>query len=369
MQEFLTSLTRRRFKIALIAAALVFVLLGWWWRAGLAKKENPLLTTPRLALETLTAKVLYFNGPAQSWLLAQRADLLTPEDRDARSTRARAFAQAVVSPTLFRQLDRQNRFDTLLFVGDPSQYRTLLDHLVERKDFTLAYVDHTSLVFKRPAVEKWSLAEVAAVRARLGGPTKREQAEFLALTAAKLTAAHREPEAKTLLDEALALDPKCVEAWSALASYQMNRGEFADALIASDRALALEAKHLGALATRTQLFYATKRYNEAYALSQRLVERLPDDPNVLFKHAQIAHEAHAYKTEIATLEKLIALAEAEHRSTTGYRLYLAQAHTAAGQGKPAIDNFTRVLADPDLPEDQRKFSLESIERIKNRTGL
>ncbi len=360
---------RRRIRIALTLAGTVIVFAAVWWALRSGRTENPLLTTPRRALEALTAGSLYFNGPAQPWLLSLRADLLGPEDRDVRSARSRAFAQAVANPTLFRQLDRQHRFDTLLFVGDPSQYRTLLDHLVERRDFTLTYADHTSLVFKRPASAPWSAKDLAAVRSQLGSLSKREQAEFLALTAAKLTAAHRESDAKALLDEALALDAKCVEAWSALAGYQMTRGEFADALIASDRALNLDAEHLGALATRTQLFYATKRYNEAYALSQRLVERLPDDPNVLFKHAQIAHEAHAYKTEITTLEKLIALAEAEQRSTTGYRLYLAQAYTAKGDGKPAIDNFTRVLTDPDLPADQRKFSIESIERIKNRTGL
>lgn len=349
-------------------AAIVVLAIGWGLSRS-TRRENPILATPQLGLAALTAGSLYFNGPAHPWLLAQRPELLAAEVRDARSARAREFAQAAAAPTLFRQLDRKQRFDTLLFIGDPSQYRTLLDHLIERRDFTLAYVDHTSLVFKRSVAAPWSVNDLAAVRAQLGSVSKQEQAEFLALTAAKLTAAHREAEAKTLLDEALALDPKCVEAWSALAGYQMTRGEFADALIASDRALKIDAKHLGALATRTQLFYATKRYNEAYALSQRLVERLPDDPNVLFKHAQIAHEAHAYKTEIATLEQLIALAEAEQRSTTGYRLYLAQAYTAKGDGKPAIDNFTRVLADPDLPADQRKFSIESIERIKNRTGL
>ncbi|MGB8169745.1 MAG: hypothetical protein WCF18_19750 [Chthoniobacteraceae bacterium] len=360
-----------RFRSLLVAAVagIVFVLAAAWWLSRPGRRENPAFATPKLALETLKAGSLYFNGPAHPWLLAQRPELLTAEVRDPKSARSREFAQAAASPTLFRQLDRQHRFDTLLFVGDPSQYRTLLDHLVERRDFTLAYVDHTSLVFRRSAAAPWSIKDLTAVRTRLGHPSRRDQAEFLALTAAKLTAAHREPEAKALLDEALTLDPKCVEAWSALAGYQMTRGEFADALIASNRALSLDAKHLGALATRTQLFYATKRYNEAYALSQRLVERLPEDPNVLFKHAQIAHEAHAYKTEITTLEKLITLAEAEQRSTTGYRLYLAQAYTAKGDGKPAIDNFTRVLSDPDLPADQRKFALESIERIKNRTGL
>jgi tetratricopeptide (TPR) repeat protein len=369
MQDFSRPFFHHRRRIALVAAIIAVAAAFIWWLPRNPRNDNVLLTTPRLAIEFLSGTPLYFNGPARPWLLAQRPELLTEADRDLRSERSRTFAQAVANPTLFRQLDRRNRFDTLLFVGDPSQYRTLLDHLIERKDFTLSYVDHTSLVFKRAAAAPWTTKNLAEIRSRLGTLTKREEAEFLALTAAKLTAAHREADAKSLLDEALALDSKSVEAWSALAAYQMNRGEFADALIAADRALSLAPKHLGALATRTQVFYATKRYNEAYALSQRLVELLPDDPNVLFKHAQIAHEAHAYKTEITALEKLIALAEAEQRSTTGYRLYLAQAHTAAGQAQPAIDNFTRVLADPELPADQRKFSLESIERIKSRTGL
>jgi tetratricopeptide (TPR) repeat protein len=369
MPETSTRSPRSRTRLVAAFVAIAIALAIGWWISRSARTESPALATPMFLLETLTTGSLYFNGPAHPWLLAQRPELLTADVRDAQSARSREFAQAVASPVLFRQLDRKLRFDTLLFVGDPSQYRTLLDHLVERRDFTLAYVDHAGIVFRRATAAQWSLKDIAGVRSRLGAISKRGQANFLALAAAKLTAAHREPEAKTLLDEALALDPKCVEAWSALAAYQTGRGEFADALIAADRALGIDAKHLGALATRTQIFYATKRYNEAYALSQRVVAQLPEDPNVLFKHAQIAHEAHAYKTEIATLEKLIALAEAEHRSTTGYRLYLAQAYTAKGDGKPAIDNFTRVLADPDLPDDQRKFSLESIERIKNRTGL
>jgi tetratricopeptide (TPR) repeat protein len=369
MQKFLTKLPRPRQLIATAAAAVVTALVVLCILPGFRAPENPLLTTPRLALEALNAKALYFNGPARTWLLAQRPELLVAEDRDARSERSRSFAQAVLSASLFRQLDRRYRFDTLLFVGDPSQYRTLLDHLIERKDFTLRYVDHTSVVFKRGEAKVWSLDQLAAVRSRLGSVTPHEQADFLALTAAKLVAAHCDPEAKTLLDEALSLDAKSAETWSALAGYWMNRGEFAEALAAADKALSLDGQHLGALAARTQVFYATKRFDQAYVLSKRLVALLPDDPNVLFKHAQIAHEAHAYKTEIAALEKLIGLAEADRRSTTGYRLYLAQAYTAAGKGQPAIDNFIRVLADPELPEDQRKFASESLERIKSRTGL
>jgi tetratricopeptide (TPR) repeat protein len=349
---------------AVLALALAAVLFPRVWR-----KENSRLTTPRLGLETLASKSLYFNGPARPWLLAQRPDLLTAEDRNGQSDRSRTFAQAVADAKLFRQLDRRYRFDTLLLVGDPSQDRTLLDHLVDTKDFVLTYADHTSIVFKRDARRAWSLADFDEVRSRIGNVSSRETASFLALTATKLTAVRREAEARTLLDQALALDSNSAEVWSGFANFHLSRAEWPDALRDAERALGIDAKHLGALSTKTQVLYATNHFNEAYVLSQRLVGRLSDDPNVLFKHAQIAHQAHAYSTEIATLEKLIALAEAQQRSTTGYRLYLAQACTAAGKGKAAIDQFTRVLKDPELPEDQRKFASESLARIQSRTGL
>lgn len=352
--------------LILAAAAICGVLTSV---IGCSKTKDPLLSTPQIALQSLSAKALYFNGAAQPWLLASRPDLLTPEDRDARSGRSRAFAQAAAAPRLFRQLDRKDRFDTVLLVGDPTQYRALLDHLIETKDFGLAYVDHTCLVFKRDAAAAWSAKALESLRQRLGGASRRERADCLALTAGKLAAAHRTADAKALIDEALALDERSPEAWTASANYHVTRGDWPEALAAADRALALDADHLGALATRTQIFYATKRYDQALAVSQRVSARLPDDPNVLFKHAQIAHEAHAFQAEIAALEKVIALAETDHRPTTGYRLYLAQAYTAAGKGQPAIENFNRVLADPELPEDQRKFASESIARIKSRTGL
>ena len=354
--------------LAVVASAFaVATLIGFWPR--LFPEADAHLGNPRLTVALPNAKALYYNPAALSWLLTQRPDLLTAADRDPQSDRTRSFAQAVLEPKLFRRLDRESRFDTVLLVGDPSQYGPLLDHLVETRDFRLAYVDHTSLVFVRDAPRAWTMEDFAAVRTAMSGASKRKRSAFLALTASKLSAAHRNGEAKTLLDEALALDSRSAEAWSALGSYQLERGEWAAALSATERALSIDREHLGALATRAQAFVSTKRFNEAYAISQRLVEKLPDDPNLLFKHAQIAHQANAFKTEIATLEKLIALAEAVRWPVTGYRFYLAQAHTAAGNGVPALENFTRVLADPELPADQRQFSLESIERIKRRTGL
>jgi tetratricopeptide (TPR) repeat protein len=369
MPSFPPPLQRHRHRLALCLAIALVLGLAFFFVPRPWTKGNLLLTTPRIALEGLAAKSLYFNGPALPWLIAQRPELLTAEDRDPKSERAQSFAQAVLDPKLFRKLDRLHRFDVLLLIGDPSQYRPLLDHLVETKDFTLAYVDHTSLVFRRSPEAKWAPKDLAAVRQKLGPLSDRETAEFLALTAAKLVAAGRDTEGKALIDEALKVTTQSADTWCALATYELNRGEWQAAQAAIDHALAADSKHLGALAVRTQILYASKRFSEAYDLSRQLIERLPLEPNVLFKHAQIAHEAHAYKAEIATLEQLIGLAEAGRRSTTAYRLYLAQAFAASSQPQPALDNFTRVLADPDLPADQRKFATESVERIKSRTGL
>ena len=144
--------------MALVAVALTAVIA---WRHG--KKPAPEVATPALAIRSLSAKSLYYNGAARPWLMAQRADLLTAEDRDERSERSRGLVQAVENPKLFRQLDRKYHFDTLLLVGDPSQYRPLIEHLLEAKDWTLTYLDHTSLIYKRDTPREWLPADVDAL--------------------------------------------------------------------------------------------------------------------------------------------------------------------------------------------------------------
>jgi len=368
MHRIITSPALRRTWQALAAAALLVGLAMWFGRSYF-RPANPLLETPVLALEAVQAKALYFNAGARPWLVARRPDLLTAEDRDDQSQRTKSFAQAVLVPKLFRQLDRQDRFDALLFIGDPSQYRPLLDHLVETKDWSLSYVDHFGMIFRRGVPRPWKVEDLQPIRERFAAASSHERASFLAQTAIKLVAVREFTAGKTLLDEATQLDPRLPDAWNGVAIYHMHRGEFREAFASAERALALDKAHLPAIATKTQLLFATKNFSEAYALSKQLIERLPHDPNLLFYHAKIAHEAHAYKAEIEVLKRLIARAEAEQRPVSGYQLYLAQAYTAASDAPRAIDAFMRVLNDPDLPQDQRDFARENIARIKKRTGL
>lgn len=359
--------THRLTLVAVLATVILAIGVGAFREWG--RKPDALLTTPVLALEKLEAKSLYFNGAALPWLVLQRPDLLTDEDRDDNSERSRGLTQAVQNPKLFRQLDRRFRFDALLLTGDPSQYKPLLDHLVETKDWRLSYADHTSLVFRRDGTKPWEVGDLAPVRSQLREKSPRDQATALAQTATKLLAAGQSDAGRQLLDEATKLAPNLPEAANGLAIYHLGRAEWREAATQVERALGMDRDFLPALATKTQLLYGTKHYSEAYDLSRRLITRMPDDPGLLFYHAKIAHEAHAYKAEIEALGKLIALAEMGGRPLGGYQLYLGQAYAAAGDAQRSIDSFMLALNDADLPEDQRAFARENVARIKKRTGL
>jgi tetratricopeptide (TPR) repeat protein len=357
---------RGRVQIATGVAVLIFALLAAWLIHRRAAVHSPQLATPMLSLDRLQAKSLYYNGPALPWLLERRPDLLVAADKEPRSLRAREFAHAVQNPKRFRQLDRQHRFDTLLLIGDPSQYRPLLEHLLEAKDWTLTYLDHASLVYRREADRPWQPAELSTLRGHFTAP--REEAVFLAQAASKLLAIRMGAVAKPLLEEAEKLDPRCAEVWSGLATYHMSQGEWSLALARANRAVEIAPKSLAAIGAKAQVLFSTKKFSEALPLSARLVAARPDDPGLLFYHAKIAHEARAFREEIAALEKLVALAEREAQPASGYRLYLAQAYAADGQAEPSIKQFTRLLEDSELSKEQRTFAEETLAQIKSRSG-
>lgn len=347
--------------------AAVILLIGVAASVAACRKSatsSPELSTPMLALQRLPGGKWYFNAAARPWLAAQRSDLIAQEQKDENSELSRAMVQAVQNPKLFRQLDRRERFDGLLFVGDPSQSRTLLEHLLESKDWTLTDLDHTSLVFRRSG-DAWKPENLAPLRAKFGG---HDLAVFLSQAATKMLAVRMTEPAKALLDDARSADSRAPEVAAAFAIYRMNRGEWAAAEAETERALKADPKNLSAIATKTQVLFATKRFSAAYDLSKQLIATAPDDPALLFYHAKLAHEAHAYGGEIEALNHLIELAEKARISASGYRVYLGQAYAGAGDAKPAIDAFNAALADPELPEEQRKFAQGLLDQVRQRSG-
>jgi tetratricopeptide (TPR) repeat protein len=351
-----------------ILAALAIIVL---WAIFLFSRDrvHPLVSSPDLILRQVNAKSLYYNAQARPFLISERPDMISAEERDERSAKTRGLIQAVQNPKLFRQLDRQYRFDAVLLIGDPSQYRPLLEHLLESKDFSLTYLDHSGVIYAREANASWKPDELAKVEASLEGATNADRVRFLSNTASKLLAVRQNEAARKVIERARDLGGSMPDAWGMEAQYRLALGQWEAAVSAADRALQIDDDWMPALAAKAQAFYATKHFADAFDVSQRLIDLNPQDPGLLFYHAKISHEARAFTEEIRVMKRLLELAEKEQRPTSGYRLYLAQAYASDGQGEPAIEQFRLAMEDPDLPKDQRQFAQDTIAQIKNRLGL
>ena len=376
--KFSQKARRHLLRIAVVAATITAVWIAWKPMMRWIFPPSPLVSTPQIALEKLEARSLYYNNMARPWLQKQRADLLTSEDQDEKSARVVSFGQAPQSPRLFRQLDRQYRFDTVLLIDDPSRYQRLLDHLLEpeadKRDFKLVYLDHWAMVFKRGAVREWEPGDSEAVRQRMAGLHSRDRATFLALAAMKMLAVRQSETAKRWLDEAMSADSSSLDALTGLAQYYVWLGKWKEAESYADKALAQQENCINAVAVKVLTMRATKHMLDAFKLSEKLNTLIPEDPVRLWQHAQLAHESQQYSAEIAALMRLIKLAEEDERPTGEYEFHLGEAHAFVsmqdGTHAPlAMEHLKKALTDTKLPADKRKFAEERLAIIRERTGL
>ena len=323
--------------------------------------------SPALALEHLDemgVSTVYFTGAAFAGLLRKPPDWLPVVDRESASPRVRAMAQAALDPKLFRQLDRQERFEVLLLAGDPVRYRPLQEHLARTRDWTLEWVDPWCLLYRRGKVDELTPAATRAMAERFAQQKGGARAQSLAAMAERLIGARRFEEAFELIQLAGGADAKEPAVWTAEGSYRLARGEWAQAVAAADKALGLEKHYAAAQSVKAQGLYFSRRYEEAYRLSRVLLEGVPEDPVMLFAHAKIAHEVRSLQEEIEVLRKLIGCAEREKRSTSSYRVYLGQALAMRGEGEQALAELDAALADPDLPPDQLDFARSARSRVE-----
>lgn len=334
--------------------------------------RSPELSSLREAIDTLPGSArLYFTPNARAGLEqhATGAPLAAAPygTAAAAETVDREFARAAQEPDFFRKLDRKHHFDAVLLAGDPGGYRPLLRHLIESRDWVFTHLDHTSIVFRRPPAELWREETIDEKKARF--EKAGDRAQFLAQAASRLLAAGRTGTAKRCLEEALSLDRKSPDVWTQLALHSATTGRWQEALVHANEALALDGDHPPALSAKAQVLYGLGRFDDALPVAEKVVAAFPHDPGMLFLHAKIAHEAHAYFREIESLRRLIALAEKQGQPASGYRIYLAQAHAAAGEARPALEEFEKAAATGDLSPEQRQFVQESIERIRSRAQL
>lgn len=308
-------------------------------------------------------KNVYFNGSAFPSLVKTAPSWLAAADRVATSERVRSMAQAALNPKLFRQLDRQERFDALLLVGDPVQFRPLLEHLIKTQDWALERVDPWTLVYRRGGVESFTKETIWKEVGRWEGASAGVRATAAAAIAERLVAAGRLEAAGEVVERAQKWAPANAAVCTTEGWYRLARGEWKQAVAAAEKALKSDKKYRPALSVKAQGLYFSKKFEEAYQLSRELLAEAPEDPVMLFTHAKISHEVHAFQEEVEILRHLIVLAEREKRSTCWYEVYLGQALAAIGKGEEALQNFDRALADPDLPADQRDFAKSARAKV------
>ncbi len=320
---------------------------------------DPRLAGEQLAISRLRdAHYLFFPPGSHADLQAARPDLVAAGDE-------RAFAEAVQMPWIFRSLDHRRQFDALLLSGDPTTYKPLLHHLGESKDFVLTWLDNANLIFRRAPARAWTEPDLTAAASQFQGENR---ARFLAGAATRLIAIGQFQMARRALESAGPLGKGLPEYWTALALYDGEVQHWTDALDALNRALALDPNFTAALTTKAQILFGARRFDEALAISDQVVEQHPDDPSMLFLHATISHQAHSYDREVAALKHLIDLAGAQGQSTTGYRIYLGQAYAESGYAMLSLIQFQTAIEAPDISPAQREFALDCIGKIRAKTA-
>ena len=325
----------------------------------------PVEMTPVLEhVGRLGAKKVYFNGVAFSELVKEAPDWLSAADRVSSSEHVRAMAQAAMDPKLFRQLDRQERFEALLLVGDPMQFRPLMEHLLKTQDWALDRVDPWSLVYRRGSTERFTMETIWKEVGRWDKAATPLRAMAVAAISERLVAAGRLEAAGELLEVAKKMAPSSAPVCAAEGWYRLARGEWKQAVAAADKALSREKRFRPAISVKAQGLYFSRRYAEAYELSRDLLEEAPRDPVMLFMHAKISHEVRAFQEEVIILRQLIELATREKRSTSWYEVYLGQALATTGKGEAALLSFDKALADPDMPADQRDFAKSARAKVQ-----
>jgi len=318
---------------------------------------DPRIEHEQLAISKIAdAHYLFFTPGSHADLAAKRPDLVSAANE-------RAFAQAAQMPEVFRRLDHERQFEAVLLSGDPTTYKPLLKHLGESPDFVLTWLDNETVIFRRFGAPEWKEEDLNAAAAEFQGENK---ARFLSGAATRLIAIGQYQMARRALDGAEPDGKELPEYWTALSLYDGEVARWPEALDAVNHALSLQDDYIPAMTTKAQILFGAKRFDEALAISDQVVEAHPDDPSMLFLHAMISHEAHSYDREIAALTHLIDLAEAQGQSTTGYRVYLGQAYAESGDAMNSLTQFKQVVEARDASPEQRKFAQDCLDKINTK---
>jgi tetratricopeptide (TPR) repeat protein len=307
--------------------------------------------------EKQKSEKIFTNPRARALLEREKLAFVPPTPQDA---------TALVSPPLWRKLDRAQRFDAVLLAGPSSEIAPLLGHLASSPDFALVHLDNWGAFFVRGVPTLYQPPDPGEAAKNI--PTANDRGLYLAQMALMLDAVNQLPSAKDYLAKAIKTAPDDPGVHVCAAAQALTRKHYPDALKHAERALKLHPGDVSALEIEARALAGAGASDAAWKVATELKSLAPDDPGILFLHARLSNAAHAYGKEQESLERLIELAEKQKLPTTDYRVYLGQCFARQGLARPALRQLELALADPAISKQQREDLTNAVETVRARAG-
>jgi hypothetical protein len=286
---------------------------------------------------------VFINSPALS-----AARLLLP-DIISRVPTAEAIQTLTSSPVRWREEDRRDPFTAILLAVPLEKSRPLVEMLNSSPEWHLAKIDNQGLLYRRGKKSD----DTSSAKPMFAN--KRDTALYRAQTAMVMHFLGKNKDAREWMAQARQTAPRdplvlTQSATLAAALKQWPTTKKEAELALREDASSTQARYLLALS-----LLETGNISGAAEESATLSAKASNTPSVLWLEARISREANDPNTEIAALEKLLALAQKQKEEPTIIHIHLAQAWAKRGFATQAIENYNAALKGNLTPEQRTEL--------------
>ncbi len=266
-------------------------------------------------------------------------------------------------PRAWREQLRKSDWQTVILTGPNSEFRPLLNHLLDSPDWHLAAVTNQGYVFLRGAGA--TPHEFDPMKFQLG--SDRETAVYLAALADRYEALRDTRSARDSITRALKLAGNDATVLSYAAAIEAGHKRWADSLGYADRALAADPRSSYAMLLKTLALLETGRPDKAEPLARQLMERAPNDTYTLFLYARVCRELRDSRTEAETLQKLIDVSQRQGLPVPpNYYVFLGQAYVLIGEAPQAAAAYRKALEIPGLGPELTESVRDALKTVESK---
>lgn len=332
-------------RLGLLIAALVVAGLGVFeaFQASRSDIRDIRLLAPVELLHQAGEGRLFLNAPALS-----AARLLSPS-LASRAPDAQAIKPLASWPVRWREEDRSAPFQSILLAVPLEDSRPLVEMLNSSPEWHLAKINNQGLLYRR-SKEPEDDPSAAPVFTN-----NRDTALHDAQTAMVMHFLGKNKDAREWMAKARQASPRdplvltqSATLAAALKQWPTTKKEAESAL--QEAPSSTQARYLLALA-----LLETGNIPGAANESATLSAKASNTPSVLWLQARISRQANDPTTEIAALEKLLALAQKQKEEPTLIHIHLAQAWAKRGFATQALENYNAALKGKLTPAQRKEL--------------